>query len=233
MERVTNMKKTLLIACLAITLTLGAYAADAPLAHPDTKDFQDLFKSDLSNAKFPEGVWTVKDGVITASKDEAIWSDKDYENFILDLEFKNAENSNSGVIVYCSDMNNWIPNAVEVQILDDFGKKWEGSPKSWYCGAIFGHLPPTKNTVKKAGEWNRMTIRCQGKKIDVALNGEHVTSMDMDKWTSAKTNPDGTEIPAWLSNPLNTLPTKGRIGFQGKHGEAPIFFRNIKIKELK
>jgi hypothetical protein len=29
------------------------------------------------------------------------------------------------------------------------------------------------------------------------------------------------------------LPTRGFIGLQGKHAGAPIYFRNIKIKELK
>ena len=65
------------------------------------------------------------------------------------------------------------------------------------------------------------------------LNGEQVTELDMNLWTSAKTNPDGSEIPSWLSKPLADLPTKGHIGFQGKHAGAPIYFRNIKIKELK
>ena len=46
-------------------------------------------------------------------------------------------------------------------------------------------------------------------------------------------NPDGSEIPSWLSKPLAELPTRGRIGFQGKHAGAPIWFRNIKIKLLK
>ena len=50
---------------------------------------------------------------------------------------------------------------------------------------------------------------------------------------SAKTNPDGSEIPSWLSNPLSEIPLEGHIGFQGKHAGAPIYFRNIKIKELK
>jgi hypothetical protein len=78
-----------------------------------------------------------------------------------------------------------------------------------------------------------MTITCKGKMIYVMLNGELVTEMDMSKWTSAKTNPDGSEIPSWLSTPFAELPTKGRIGLQGKHAGAPIFFRNVKIKELK
>ena len=145
---------------------------------------------------------------------------------------KTADGTNSGVIVYCSNMMDWIPNSVEIQIADDFAKKWADSPPSWHCGAIFGHLPPTKSMVKKPGEWNRFTIRCKGKFIDVVLNGEQITSMNMDDYTSAKTNPDGSEVPSWLSTPFSELPTKGKIGFQGKHAGAPIWFRNIKVKEL-
>jgi len=68
--------------------------------------------------------------------------------------------------------------------------------------------------------------------ITVVINGEKVNVIDMRQFTSAKTNPDGSEVPAWLSRPLASLPTKGQIGFQGKHAGAPIYFRNIRIKEL-
>ncbi len=192
-----------------------------------------LFAADLSDTVFPESVWTINDGVLTASKDEAIWSNRDYENFVLDLEFKTASGTNSGVIVYCSDTKNWIPNSVEVQIADDYAAKWAESPTTWQCAAIFGHLAPTKRVVKKPGQWNHMTVRCVGQRIDVTLNGEHVTSMDMSRWTSAKKNPDGSKIPPWLSKPFNQLPTKGRVGLQGKHAGAPIWFRNVRIKELE
>ena len=201
--------------------------------HPDTRRWPILFDDDLSNAIKPDGVWTVTEGVITASEDQAIWTNRDYDNFILDLEFKTADGTNSGVVVYCTDMKNWIPNSVEIQIADDYAEKWAESPKTWQCGAIFGHLAASKSMVKKPGEWNRFTIRCKDKNIDVLLNGERVTSMDMSLWTSAKTNPDGSEIPPWLSKPYATLPTKGRIGLQGKHAGAPIWFRNIKIRELE
>jgi len=130
-------------------------------------------------------------------------------------------------------MKEWIPNSVEIQIADDYAEKWAKAPKTWHCGAIFGHLAPSKSMVKKPGEWNRFTIRCLDKQIDVVLNGERVASMDMSLWTSAKTNPDGSEIPPWLNKPLSKQPTKGRIGLQGKHAGAPIWFRNIKIRELK
>lgn len=229
--------KTLSMCCCLTMLALSVHAADCPdteaLTHPDSSGWESLFEPNLSNAIKPEGVWAFESGELTASEDQAIWSKKDYENFMLDLEFKNAEETNSGVIVYCSDVANWIPNAVEIQIADDHAKKWAESPKSWQCGAIFGHLPAKKSMVKKPGEWNRFTIRCVGKKIDVALNGEHIVSMNMDDYTSAKTNPDGSEVPAWLSKPKSTLPTKGKVGFQGKHAGAPIWFRNIKIKVVE
>ncbi|MBN2270182.1 MAG: DUF1080 domain-containing protein [Sedimentisphaerales bacterium] len=201
--------------------------------HPDTSGWPSLFKQDLSDADKPQGVWTVEDGVLTASEDQAIWTTRDYENFVLDLEFKTAEGTNSGVVVYCSDTKDWIPNSVEVQIADDFAEEWAKQPATWHCGAIFGHLAPTKSAVKKPGEWNRFTVTCAGKQIDVVLNGEKVTSMDMGLWTSGKTNPDGSEIPSWLPKPYATLATKGKIGLQGKHAGAPIWFRNVKIRELE
>jgi len=219
--------------CLIVGVDALAAEAPAPMQHPDTAGWEDLFTPDLSNArKPPKDVWTVTDGVLTASKDKAIWTKKDYDNFVLDLEFKTADGTNSGVIVYCSKTSDWIPNSVEIQIADDFAEKWANSPKTWQCGAVFGHLAPTKSAVKKPGEWNRFTIRCVDQQIDVVLNSEHVTSMDMSLWTSAEKNPDGSEIPSWLSKPFSTLPTKGKIGLQGKHAGAPIWFRNLKIKEL-
>ncbi|MBW8015356.1 MAG: DUF1080 domain-containing protein [Planctomycetes bacterium] len=176
---------------------------------------QELFKADLSNAIYPAGVWTFKDGILTASKDKCIWTEKEYEDFVLDVDFKTEAGTNSGVIVRNTDMKKWIPGAIEIQIADDYAKKWKNSPATWHCGAIFGHLAPTKSAVKKPGQWNRMQITCKGKIITVVLNDEKVSEMDMDLWTSAKKNPDGSDIPRWLSKPVAGLPLKGRIGLQG------------------
>ena len=195
--------------------------------------WQPLFAADLSNAAYPEGVWTVDNGVLTASQDQSIWSKEQYQNFVLDLDFKTADGTNSGVIVYCTDTANWIPHSVEIQIADDYSDEWSKSPKTWQCGAIFGHLAAAKQkVVKKPGEWNHYTITCKGQNISVVLNGQKVTEMDMSKWTSAKTNPDGSEIPSWLSTPFADLSTTGYIGLQGKHAGAPIWFRNVRIKQL-
>ena len=226
--------KILLTSLITFLVVSPIFAQVPPIRHPDTSGdaWKTLFAQDLSNATFPQGVWTWEDSELTASKDEVIWTRQDYDNFILDLEFKNADSTNSGVFVHGSDIENFIPNSVEVQIADDYADKWANSPKTWQCGAIFGHLAPTKSAVKKPGEWNRYTITCQDSMIYVLLNGEIVNIMNMSQWTSAKTNPDGSEIPEWLSTPFAELPTRGKIGLQGKHAGAPIWFRNLKVKVL-
>ena len=220
---------------LAVCLLAGTgFAQPKAKGKTNKGGWEPLFAADLSNASYPKGVWSVTNGELTATEDQAIWTNKPYKNFVLDLEFKTAPGTNSGVIVYASDTADWIPNSVEIQIADDYSEQWSKSPKNWQCGAVFGRLAANKQkVVKQPGEWNHYVITCQGKHIMVELNGQKVTHMNMDQWTSATKNPDGTEIPKWLNKPLATLPTEGFIGFQGKHAGAPIWFRNIKIKELK
>jgi hypothetical protein len=223
----------LLSVCLAWAVAAVASEDVPPKAHPDSKNWDNLFKDDLSNATFPKGVWYFEKGLLTANKDENIWTKKEYGPCIIDLEFRNAPGSNSGVLVYGTDLKNWIPNSVEIQILDDYSPHWTKAAPTWKCGGVFGRLAPSKQVVKKAGEWNRMTVTCQGPKVYVLLNGEQTADLDMTKWTSAKKNPDGSDIPAWLSRPLAKMATKGHIGLQGKHGEASIYFRNVKIKTVE
>lgn len=187
----------------------------------------------LKDANAPEGVWSVNDeGVLTASEDQAIWTKQQHDNFIIDLEFMTAAGTNSGVIVYCSDTKNWIPNSVEIQIADDHSEQWSKADRTWQNAAFFGHKASTKSTVKKPSEWNHYTITCQDHLITIVLNGEKVNEIDLRKWTSAKKNPDGSDIPSWLSKPKAELATKGYIGLQGKHAGAPIYYRNIKLKVL-
>ena len=228
------MKKLTVLLGVFLLSAAAAAAAETmpPKSHPDSKDWPDLFQADLSDALFPKGVWSFADGVLTATRDENIWTKKQYRNCIIDLEFKTAPGTNSGVFVYGSDLKDFIPNSIEVQILDDFSEEAAKYPKSWLCAGIFGRLAPTKSLVKKPGEWNRMTVACLGPKIYVILNGEQVTEFDMRKWTSVAKNPDGSDVPPWLSKPAAKLPLHGHVGLQGKHAGAPIYFRNMKIKAL-
>lgn len=205
------------------------------LTHPAPGEagFTALFgEPALPDAVFPKGIWSLNNGELTATEDQCIWTKETYRDFVLDLEFKNAPGTNSGVILHCFDRDNWIPNSVEVQIADDYAPQWATAPANWQCGAIFGRLPASKKLVKKAGEWNRYTITCIGRDIWVVLNGELVTHMNMNLWVSATKNPDGSNIPSWLSKPAASLYLDGHIGLQGKHAGAPIWFRNVRIKRM-
>lgn len=202
--------------------------------HPDTSgdEWKDLFAEDLSGAIDSAGVWRFEEGQLTASEDEAIFTEEEYDDYILDLEVKTSPGANSGVILHASDTDNWIPNSIEVQIGDDYQPESTEPPSHGASGAFYGHVAPSKQTIKPAGEWNRYTITAKGDSLWVVLNGELVSEIDMSEYNSADVNPDGTEIPEWLSTPLAELPTEGHIGLQGKHGDSPIWFRNIKIREL-
>ena len=86
------MKKTFLLLVVCLGWAVSAVAAETipPQAHPDSKNWDNLFQADLSDAVFPKGVWYYEDGLLTASKDEDIWTKKEYGNCIIDLEFKNG-----------------------------------------------------------------------------------------------------------------------------------------------
>ena len=108
---------------------------------------------------------------------------------MLDLEFKLEKNTNSGVFLRTGDVVEWLHTAIEVQVLDSYGKK-EAERED--CGAIFDCLAPSMNAVNPPGEWNHYTITCKGSMITVVLNGHQVIAMDLNRWTEAHKNPDGT-----------------------------------------
>ena len=217
---------------LAALVGFCALASAQPQPEASGPGWTPLIAADLSNTESPAGVWSLANGELTANADQCIWTKAEFEDFLLDLEFKNAAGTNSGVVIYCTDTHNWIPHSVEVQILDQTAEKWAKTDPTWHSGGIFGHLAPAKQMTKKPGEWNHMTVEAKGKNLKVWLNGELTTEMNMALWTSAKKNPNGTGIPSWLSTPFAELPTKGRIGLQGKHGDATVWFRNVQIKTL-
>ena len=178
------------------------------------------------------GRWSLQDGVLTSDEDGALWTKADYENFALDFEYKLDVEANSGVLLYCQDTKRWIPNTIEIQLLDDAAPKWAKDPDYMKNASLYGHGAPIKANGRPAGEWNRMTIYAQGQHIRIINNGELVLDENLSKWTDAKKNPDGTKIPPWLSRPWADIPPKGKLGFQGMHGKSKPYFRNIRIRPL-
>jgi hypothetical protein len=238
------MRKLLMALGVCLVCAFACQAGDSlpPTSHPDSSKWQDLFAPDFSNAiylgltKDLKGVvlekskWAFEKGLLVAHDGNTILTKDQHSNFILDLEFKNGENSNSGVFIYCSDLKNWVQNKLEIQILDDYGPQWVKESNTARCGAAYRRLAPSKQTVKKPGEWNRMTLWCLGPKVYEVLNGELVLQMDFRQWTSGQKTPDGRDIPPQYNKPLADLPTTGHIGLQGIHGKNNVQFRNVKIK---
>lgn len=187
--------------------------------------WKNLFAKDLSNTILKKaGSWTFgDDGVLTLNGGGDIWTKARYGDFILDLEYKLEPETNSGVFIRCGSLKDFVQTAIEVQIHETTDGAVHGEN-----GAIYNCLSPGKNVEKKAGEWNRYTITARGNKIYVVLNGEQIIDMDLDRWTEAHKNPDGTKNK--FNTPLKDFPREGHIGLQDHH--HPIWFRNIRIKEL-
>ena len=169
--------------------------------------------------------WLVQDGVLTWQKGCGyIWSKERFGDFVLDLEFKVAKGCNSGVFFRTSNLRNVVHTGIEMQVLDSYGKK----PSKHCCGAIYDCLAPTKIAEKKPGEWNRVTLTCRDNLITVVMNGEQIIDMDLNKWTEARKNPDGSKNK--FKTAYKDMAREGHIGFQD-HGK-PVWYRNIRIKVL-
>ncbi|MCF0233634.1 MAG: DUF1080 domain-containing protein, partial [Thermoguttaceae bacterium] len=204
------MKKTL-VSVVAATLVCAfvavAFAQDAPqrqrrgnfgpgagmmgMGPMGARNAVPLFGEKLENADFPEGVWSINDeGELVATKDAVIWTKEKYSSFYCSFEFNLSEHTNGGFLIQCSNKENWIPNTIEIQLLDDFGK----DPDYHSCGSIYGFQAPSKNTTKKPGEWNKMDVMCMGRMITVVLNGEVINRINTAEWTDNAKSPAGTDI---------------------------------------
>jgi len=193
--------------------------------HPDSAAWKDLIAPDFSNCVEP-GSWTKEGDMLVAKDHKTLWTKESYGDFILDLEFKVAMESNSGVFLRSSDIKN-VLKALEIQVHDST----DGS-KYGMVGAIYDAMPPAKPLAKPVGEWNRMTITCKDSLITVVLNGGVIINADLERWPEKGKNPDGT--PNKFPVALKDYARKGPIGFQGLHGKAmaPVWYRNVKIKPL-
>ena len=212
--------KRLLLALVAITSL--SFAAE----HPDTTGWKDLFATDLSNTVAPGG-WSFTDGVLVAKDHDTLWTKDSYGDFILDLEFKVTTESNSGVFLRSGDIKNVLA-ALEIQVHDS-----KDGSKYGMVGAIYDACPPSKSMAKPLGEWNHYTITCKGSLVSIVFNGEEVINADLDKWPEVGQNPDGT--PNKFKKALKDFARSGPIGLQGLHGkaQAPVWYRNLKIKALE
>lgn len=224
----------LAIAVLSVCVILAAAEvarADAPAGNGWTTLFDG---KDLSAWKIsPTAKWRVEDGVI-ALKDRTdskmrnvdyLWTKETYGDFVLELEFKIPEHANSGVFLRTADLADPVYTGIELQVSNSYGRP---PSRGGTAGAVYDCVAPAKNTVKKAGEWNKYRITCDDNVITVVLNGEQIVEMDLNRWTEVGKNPDGTTNK--FRKPLKDFARTGYIGFQD-HGR-PVWYRNVRVKRL-
>ena len=103
---------------------------------------------------------------------------------------------------------------MEVQILDDGAPAYRALQPSQYTGSVYGVLASKRGQARPPGEWNTMTIRAEGSRITVELNG--ATIVDGDVSTHPEALPRHSGI-------------RRRTGFLGlqSHSE-PVQFRETR-----
>jgi hypothetical protein len=194
--------------------------------HPDSSSWKPLFAADLSDAAVKPGSWHIDHGVLSAKDHSEIWTKDSYSDFVLDLEFKVAKDANSGVFLRAGNPKN-VLSALEIQVHET-----TDGGRIGMVGSLYDAKAPSKSLAKPAGEWNHYTITCKGSHLKLVFNGEIAMDIDLDDWKEAHKNPDGT--PNKFAKALKDFSRKGPIGFQGLHGaaEAPVWYRNLRIKTL-
>jgi hypothetical protein len=198
-------------------------------------EFRDLFNGkDLTgwvNVNTAEDTWRVREGELVCSGHPigVMRSEKQYENFILHIEWKHIEpGGNSGVFVWSAARPNpssRLPDGVEVQMLE---LEWPNlhikdgvtPPVAYVHGELFGvggvkTIPDNprgprsmsiENRCKGRGEWNVYDVVAVDGVIKLSVNGKVVNGI---RGTSQK---------------------KGYLCLESEGAE--IHFRNIKIMEL-
>lgn len=174
----------------------------------------------------PEG-WIVEDGTLhRASPAGDIITEDRFEDFELSLEWKVGPAGNSGVFFLATEEPDDIYEAApEMQVLDDDGHPDGESPLT-SAGALYGLYPAPEGVVRPAGEWNHARIVVEDGRVEHWLNGTKVVEYELgsDDWMQRVANSKFAEWPGY------GRARRGHIGLQD-HGD-PVWFRNIKIREL-
>lgn len=201
-----------------------------------TSQFVSLFNGkDLSgwvDVNTSPETWSVKDGLLVCSgKPTGVMrSEKQYENFMLHIEWRHMEaGGNSGVFVWSEaeiPKGRNLPKGMEVQMLElewiNLHPKRDGEPNhiGYISGELFGaggmtatpdnprgnRSMSTELRCKGKGEWNVYDVVCINGNVQLSINGKFVNSI------------------------RNASTRKGYLCLESEGAE--IHFRNIQIMEL-
>jgi hypothetical protein len=211
-----------------VLVTASSVLATEPAASQDEAGFQPLFNGRdlrgwMSVNCAPE-TWSVRDGLIHSMGKPIceLRTDRMYENFILELEYRHLEaGGNAGVFIWGDALparGQPFVRAIEVQILD--GRNGENYTSHGDVFAIHGarmtpdtphpagwmRSLPSERRARPAGEWNHYRITAKNGTLKLAVNGKEVSG--------------GYDI----------APRKGYIHLESEGGVVQ--YRNLRLKEL-
>jgi hypothetical protein len=225
------MKRLPLLLLLAASLILIVSFAGGQSPQAD-EGFVSLFDGQtLAGWHGGAGGYDIKENAIVTRPEGKgnLYTDKEYGDFHLKFEFKLTPGANNGIgIRQPEPQEGKRPDpayaGMEIQVLDDTHEKYAGIIHDYqHHGSIYGVVPAKPGHLKPVGEWNSEEIIAQGKQIKVILNGETIVDADIEKASTPATL-DGKAHPGLARD-------SGHICFCG-HG-AEVWFRNLRIKELK
>ncbi|MGB2342573.1 MAG: 3-keto-disaccharide hydrolase [Flavobacteriaceae bacterium] len=117
--------------------------------------------------------WYVEDGLLVCESGSEknygyLTTEKNFKDFILDLEFKQESNGNSGVF-FRSNVNGTIVSGWQVEV----------APPNLHTGGIYESygrgwlIKPSleKEKYLKMGQWNQLKIIAKGDMVQTYLNG--------------------------------------------------------------
>lgn len=177
------------------------------------------------DGKAPSENWVVEDGAIyKKGKSGDLYTAKEYENFILEFEFKIEKGANSGLKYKSWRTTDWGMGC-EYQIYDDASspdQKPQYRTASLYD--VYEPAGPVNNI--KIGEYNKGKIVVMGNYVEHWLNGVRTVSATIDS-------------PEWKARVAKSKFAEeknfghvaaGRLFLQD-HG-SPVWFRNLYLTEL-
>lgn len=173
------------------------------------------------------GGWIIKNGAMeyTVKGHAYAYTQPTFGDFEFKADFMVAKSVNSGIFFRWADLGDPVQTGFEMQVLDSAGKT---EVDKHDCGALYDALAPSANPMKPAMQWNTVNIICKGSMVMIALNGKRVIVANLDRWTQAHKNPDGTDNK--YDKALCEWARAGHIGFQAHGGQ--VWFKNVKIRQL-
>jgi hypothetical protein len=181
-------------------------------------------KGEYTDGSETKPAWAVRGGaLVTAGTGFGFlrYAEKQFGDFALHLEYRlslrgpKGERANSGVGIRTIpfDPKNTRTRAsvagYEVQLYDDKDRPLAKNS----TGSLYGHVAPSTDATKPAGEWNSLDVECRGPRIAVSVNGVKV--IDVDQSTIDK---------------LKDKPLRGYISLQSHSRQVE--FRNVRVREI-